>query len=300
MGSGWQMTFHPEKCTITHISKKRNPIHTCYKLHGHTLESVPGNKYLVVHVSKYLSWNDHIQQTSAKASRSVGFLRRNLSGCPQDVKAQAYTTLVRPVLEYASTVWDPYTLQQIYALERVQRQAARFVTVDYSSRDPGSAPRMLQQLQWDTLEERRARSRSIMLYRILNNLVEVPLHQCIPINTTSTRGSCAHNIRQISTRVDAYKYSFLSRTIVSWNFLPPELRRQPTGESFRHHIRTISMHGLVSNSRDILIVHTLMIFCCSPPTMRWSFNTRRRVHSISGRRKRRRRRRGEAPAEFKP
>ena len=110
----------PGKCPITHISKKRNPIHTCYKLHGHTLESVPGSKYLVVHVNKYLFWNDHIQQTSAKASRSVGFLRRNLSGCPQDVKAQAYTTLVRPVLEYASTVWDPYTLPQIYALERVQ------------------------------------------------------------------------------------------------------------------------------------------------------------------------------------
>ena len=99
----------------------------------------------------------------------LGFLRRNLRGCPQDMKTQAYTTLVRPVLEYASTVWDPYTLQQIYALERIQRQAARFVTGDYSSRDPGSVTRMLQQLQWDTLEERRARNRSIMLYRILNN-----------------------------------------------------------------------------------------------------------------------------------
>jgi hypothetical protein len=55
----------------------------------------------------------------------------------------------------------------------VQRQAARFVTGDYSSRDRGSVTRMLQQLQWDTLEERRARSRSIMLYGILNNLVEV-------------------------------------------------------------------------------------------------------------------------------
>jgi hypothetical protein len=245
--SDWQMMFHPEKCTTIHISKKRNPIHTGYRLHGHTLESVPGSKYLGVHVNKDLSWNDHIQQTSAKASRSVGFLRRNLRGCPQDVKAQAYTTLVRPVLEYASTVWDPYTLQQIYALERVQRQAARFVTGDYSSRDPGSVTRMLQQLQWDTLEERRARSRSIMLYRILNNLVEVPLHQYIQINTTRTRGSCAHSIQQKSTRVDAYKYSFLPRTIVTWNFLPPELRSQPTVESFRHHILTISMPGLVSN-----------------------------------------------------
>ena len=161
-------------------------------------------------------------------------------------RRESYTTLVQPVLEYASTVWGPYTLQQIYAVERVQRQAAKFVTGDYSSRDPGSVNKMLQQLQWDTLEERRARSKSIMLYRILNNLVEVPLHQYIQINTTRTRGSCAHNIRQISTK-DAYKYSFLPRTIVTWNLLPPELRSQPTVESFRHHILTISMPGLISN-----------------------------------------------------
>jgi hypothetical protein len=32
--SDWQMMFHPEKCTTIHISKKRNPIHTGYKLHG--------------------------------------------------------------------------------------------------------------------------------------------------------------------------------------------------------------------------------------------------------------------------
>jgi hypothetical protein len=35
--SDWQMMFHPEKCTTTHISKKRNPIYTGYKLHGQTL-----------------------------------------------------------------------------------------------------------------------------------------------------------------------------------------------------------------------------------------------------------------------
>jgi hypothetical protein len=119
--SDWQMMFHPEKCTTIHISKKRNPIHTVYKLYGiHLRVSLVASKYLGVHVIQDLSWNYHIQQTSAKASRSVGFLRQNLRGYPQDVKAQAYTTLVRPVLEYASTVWDPYTFHQIYALERVQ------------------------------------------------------------------------------------------------------------------------------------------------------------------------------------
>ena len=120
----WQMMFHQGKCTTIHISKKRKPVHTDYQIHSHTLESVPGGKYLGVHISKDLFWNSHIQQTTANATRSVGFLRRNLRGCPSDVKVQAYITLVTLVPEYASFVWDPYTIQQINALERVQRQAA--------------------------------------------------------------------------------------------------------------------------------------------------------------------------------
>ena len=33
---------------------------------------------------------------------TLGFLRRNLSACPQDVKESAYKGMVRPVLEYGS------------------------------------------------------------------------------------------------------------------------------------------------------------------------------------------------------
>ncbi|KAK3087936.1 hypothetical protein FSP39_012625 [Pinctada imbricata] len=242
----WQMMFHPEKCTTINITKKRSPIHTGYRLHGHTLESVPGGKYLGVYISKDLSWNSHIQQTAAKATRSVGFLRRNLRGCPSDVKAQADTTLVRPVLEYASSVWDPYTIQQINTLEQVQRQAARFATGDYTSREPGCVTSMLQHLAWDTLEERRARNRAVMFYKIMNNLVEIPLHHYIHVSNTRTRSAVANNIRHISTRVDVYKYSFLPRTIITWNSIPPDIRNQPSIDSFRHALLTISMPGLIS------------------------------------------------------
>ena len=43
-----------------------------------------------------------------------------------------YLTLVHPIMEYAASVWDPYQLNDIQALEKVQRRAACWVMKDYS------------------------------------------------------------------------------------------------------------------------------------------------------------------------
>ena len=66
------------------------------------------------------------------ASRTLGFLRRNLYQCPQDVKEAAYRGLVRPILEYGNCVWDPEGMVLQQEIEKVQNRAARFVTSNYS------------------------------------------------------------------------------------------------------------------------------------------------------------------------
>ena len=115
---------------------------------------MPSSKYLSVKIRDDLYWRAHIIQTAAKGSRSIGFLRRNLSGCQKEAKAQAYTTQVRPVLEYASSVWDPFTIQQIHQFEMVKHQAARFVQGDYHIRTPNCVTRMLEDLGCESLEAR--------------------------------------------------------------------------------------------------------------------------------------------------
>jgi hypothetical protein len=67
-----------------------------------------------------------------KANATCAFLRRNKNSCSRQVKTQCFTTLVRPDLEYAATVWDPYTKCNIKKPEKCQRRAARFVNGDYS------------------------------------------------------------------------------------------------------------------------------------------------------------------------
>ena len=60
------------------------------------------------------------------------------------VKSIAYLTYVRPILEYASTVWSSYTKSDIAKLKMVQHKAALYVFNDFSSYSSVSS--MLSQL----------------------------------------------------------------------------------------------------------------------------------------------------------
>ena len=86
--------------------KNRPPLPTTYKLHGHTLDTVDASKYLGVTISNNLTWDRHIDNTIGKGNKTLGFIRRNLKDCTKPVKSAAYTSMVRPTMEYASSVWD--------------------------------------------------------------------------------------------------------------------------------------------------------------------------------------------------
>ena len=59
-----------------------------------------------IHISRDFKWNRHIDETTAKANRTLGFLKRNLRMNSPYLKAKAYKGLVRPKVEYCSSVWD--------------------------------------------------------------------------------------------------------------------------------------------------------------------------------------------------
>ena len=91
----WGIRFQPVKCNMIQLTRKRfKKTHASYTLEGIDLENVESIKYLVSNVC-------------TKANRTLGFLRRNLYSCPQEVKEGAYKGLVRQVLDYGSSVWDP-------------------------------------------------------------------------------------------------------------------------------------------------------------------------------------------------
>ena len=118
------MLFHPAKCVFLPITRSRSPLDYSYELHGHTLDSVFSANYPGITIQQDMDWDNRINHVVNKANRTLDFLRRNLKISSSAVKESAYKAFVRPMLEYASSVWDPYTKKSIDKLEAVQRRAA--------------------------------------------------------------------------------------------------------------------------------------------------------------------------------
>ena len=153
-------------------NKNLNKIQASYTLEGTVLENVDNIKYLGVTITNDLKWNTHISNICTKANRTLGFLRRTLFSCPQNVKEAAYKGMVRPILEYGSSVWDPHPDKLQKELEKVQNRAARFVTRNYDY-ETGSMNGILGQLKWESLKKRRKDNRLILLYKGLKGKAKI-------------------------------------------------------------------------------------------------------------------------------
>ena len=98
------------------------PLSYNYLLNNRVISGTTSTKYLGIIINQKLNWNQHCDYICSKANGTLGLLRRVLCDCNRDVKSKAYTTLVRPKLEYASFTWNPRTKRNINQIEMVQHR----------------------------------------------------------------------------------------------------------------------------------------------------------------------------------
>ena len=139
---------------------------------GSELDQVDFVSYLGVTLTNNFKWSQHVSSISGKASKVLGvIIKRNFWNCPWSVKETAYTTLVRPKLEYGCEAWDPHFKKDISSLERGQRKAARFCSNNYQPTD--SVTGMLRDLGWFSPETRRTIARLNLMYKICHCTVDI-------------------------------------------------------------------------------------------------------------------------------
>ena len=148
-------------------------------------------------------------------------------------------------------MWDPHYQKDIYQLEHIQKNAARFITGDYKSMTPGSMSKLLKKCNLPPLQERR-HQRLTLFYRIVEGLIPVLppekfLQQQKPgrhIRTRQLDGKsenpdnnyAKHNDRPYVVthcNTEEQKNSFFPRTTVNWNRLKNSVVHANSVESFK-------------------------------------------------------------------
>ena len=184
-------------------------------------------------VKNTISQWSHIHQITASANRTLAFIRYNLHSCPINIKTTAYTTLVRPLLEHSSSVWDPQTQTLINQIEMVQRRAARFCLNDYTSREAGCVSEMLNQLHLQLLITRRTNRRLTIHHKAIYGHQSLPVNNLLQPVQRLSRHLNNKAFNTIHASKNCYKYSYFPRTIRDLNSLPDAIVNIPKPQHFK-------------------------------------------------------------------
>ena len=125
----WKMFFHIKKCKYLHIGKNHPDTQYIMSEDQNPTEvtRVTSEKDLGVIFDEKLIFRDHISKKAVIANRNLGLIFRSFTYIDKVMFLNLYKSLVRPHLEYATSVWSPMFKKDSITLENVQRRATRLV-----------------------------------------------------------------------------------------------------------------------------------------------------------------------------
>ncbi|XP_047146322.1 uncharacterized protein LOC124819143 [Hydra vulgaris] len=169
-----------------------------YFIKDSKLDSTTNEKDIGLLISNTMKWNQHVYMVVNKANSRLGLLSKSFTYKDKNTMKILYCTFVRPILEYASPIWNPYNTNDIHKLEIVQQRATKLIPelrhLPYEER--------LKKLQLSSLKIRRLRYDLIQYYKMFHNLDKVCWYQQPKIAISISANGPASNIRGDKARVD--------------------------------------------------------------------------------------------------
>jgi hypothetical protein len=162
------------KCSSISFTRNHNILTFNYSISNTTLNRVTSIKDLGILLDSQLTFENHIIQIVSRANKLLGFVIRNSRQFTNDKSVKLlYFSLVRPILEYGSVVWNPVFQKYKILIEKVQKKFIKyafykFVHIKWNYRYHTK----LVYFNIRTLESRRNIYDLIWLYKCLNNHID--------------------------------------------------------------------------------------------------------------------------------
>ena len=198
------------------------------------ITEVHSHRDLGLIISNNLSWKEHINCIIEKALKRLNVISRYRELLPRSVLVNLYITMVRPVLEYCNIIYDNSPAYLKIKLENVQRRAALLCTGAYRHTE---SKRLLNELCWKSLGERRLEHKLVQFYKIINNIYPTYLKNLIPqLNVPLYNFRTVQQYKIPILRLTNSAQSFFPATSKVWNNLSPPIRNAPTLPNFKRLI----------------------------------------------------------------
>ena len=206
-----------------------------YKMKGIDLTKSTCEKDLGVILSLDLKPEKYIGLVVRKASNTLWLLSQSLRYLDNHSKISAYTSYVRPQLEYATVIWSPYLKKDIDRIERVQKRFVKglqgFRNLPYDE--------VLRRLTLHKLETRRTILDLKTLFKIVHENfgnVKDKLVQIITQSNTRSHSLQLEPVKMKIARSNSYHHSFIPRVIRIWNKLPFPVEKIKSLEAFSNSL----------------------------------------------------------------
>ena len=198
-------------------------------MNEHQLENVKEQKDLGVTIDYKLKFHTHTSAAIKKANKILGLIKRSFTSLDETTLPVLYTSMVRPHLEYGNVIWGPHFMEDIKAVERVQKRATRIIprlrALPYIKR--------LETLNLPSLTYRRKRGDMIMLYKIMTNKINIKKEMLFTLNERESMGHSQKIRKEKRASKLPRCQTFSIRAINNWNSLPSTVVQAKTIIEFK-------------------------------------------------------------------
>lgn len=224
----WLIPLNINKCVSLHIGS--NNARHMYNINGTNLKQVSEYVDLGVTISSNLSWSPHVAKCTKKANSVAYLIRKAFVTRKPEFISKLFKTYIRPHLEYAVQVWNPWLKKDIELIEKVQRKFTKQGVLYYKTYED-----RLRNLKLTSLEKRRQRGDLIFTFKVLTGRVP-KLAQLFTLNTdTRLRGHPFKLVRERFKKCPRQKF-FSNRVFNNWNALDQSVFSATTVNCFKNKL----------------------------------------------------------------
>ena len=121
----WCLQLNETKCCSMYFGRNNHAV--SYSLNGHSLSRSFSIRDLGVTVNESGTVSEQCQNVASSARRLTGLIFRTFKSRKASVILPILKSIIRPIVEYATPVWNPSLQKDITEIEKVQRQVTRYV-----------------------------------------------------------------------------------------------------------------------------------------------------------------------------